>query len=277
MKKVGHTILASRVPLLGRLYVCVSECVWLRSVRPSRRHNGIISRFICVFVCVCFLFDSCVAYVIVCEVQESLCFFAMLSWKRLSPCIILTHRIKPPYLRVYTHTRTHTQPHAHCLYLSPPHFMSKNRSFSQWSLCFSKQAGMCMGLTTAHALKSFLFLTHLHPYTHAHAPSEQSIQGADGSQCIWDKRPCALRQLTGNRAHWHAGSASLPVQESKPHPIESWEVVSSQSMTAMSSLHPYILSPPSGEVNLRLTINTTQSNVTELVVVEQVCGLRMDC
>lgn len=184
---------------------------------------------------------------------------------------VCTHR--------HAYTRTHTQPHAHCLYLSPPHFMSKNRSFSQWSLCFSKQAGMCMGLTTAHALKSFLFLTHphLHPYTHAHALSEQSIQGADGSQCIWDKRPCALRQLTGNRAHWHAGSTSLPVQESKPHPIESWEVVSSQSMTAMSSLHPYILSPPSGEVNLRLTINTTQSNVTELVVVEQVCGLRMDC
>lgn len=58
-----------------------------------------------------------------------------------------------------------------------------------------------------------------------------------------------------------------PVQESKLYSGASWEAVSSQAMMAICSLHPDFLSPLSalGEDNIRLTVNTPRSNVTDLV------------
>lgn len=73
------------------------------------------------------------------------------------------------------------------------------------------KTGTCTGLTTAYLLKSFLCRPHLTPYsptpntslltdTHAHPSSEQAIQGADGSQCVWDRRACVCALLVNRES-----------------------------------------------------------------------------
>ena len=66
-------------------------------------------------------------------------------------CVWRAGPLEPPlrcFLRKHYHCasfspvdppNTHMHPSAHRSCLSPPYFMSKNRPFSQWSLCFSKQ------------------------------------------------------------------------------------------------------------------------------------------
>lgn len=140
------------------------------------------------------------------------------------------------------------------------------------------KTGMCVGLNTSRAFENARFLTTSHLLRNAYATHPQPIQGADGSQCVWDKRPCALSCLTGNWAHWHAGSASFPIQESKHHGGASWVAVGSRAMMAICSFHLNFFSILSAleQVNVRLTVNTSNSHGTHLEIDKYRCWRTME-
>lgn len=84
-EKVGHTILASRVPLLGRL--CVLLCVCVMSNAAVRVAAGTVGWYPDLCVCV-FLQESCVAYMIA---RDSLCLF----YNAVLEKTITTHHAHP--------------------------------------------------------------------------------------------------------------------------------------------------------------------------------------